>query len=404
MNNFQVNEENTLCAAKWLQVTLDLHHGLSKSCHHTAWNTIDINDVRVDPTYLFNTKKVLEERQEMLNGDRPKSCYFCWDIEDKVKKITSDRFKKSKSPWSLNHLQRLSAASNNQKIIPSYLEVLFDNTCNLSCLYCSADSSSLIEQQMSKRIHLSPTVKQHREKRYKKSPYNEEFTNSFFNYLPQLLETLHTLRITGGEPLLSKGSDTLIDFLINNKYPKLTFAINTNLSLPRSHIESFSTKLSLIKENVIKTQLFISIDTIGNDASFIRKGLSFDLFEKNIQSIIKQHQDVDIIIMATLTSLSIPSLRSFLEYIISLKENHPSLTLDITPLKEPSFLSICIMKKHELETLSDCYTYMNSSLSVFSQQEIKQLKMCLDLANSYQSTEREIDRRDLLIKELSTIS
>ena len=58
------------------------------------------------------------------------------------------------------------------------------------------------------------------------NPYVEIFGNG-----TELYPKLHTLRITGGEPLLSKDTWKVMDELIENPNPNLIFCVNTNLML-----------------------------------------------------------------------------------------------------------------------------------------------------------------------------
>ena len=51
----------------------------------------------------------------------------------------------------------------------------------------------------------------------------------FGNGKIELYPKLHTLRITGGEPLLSKDTWKVMDELIENPNPNLIFCVNTNL-------------------------------------------------------------------------------------------------------------------------------------------------------------------------------
>lgn len=405
MSTFKVSSNNTLCAAKWLQVTLDLYHGMSKSCHHTNWNLINIEDTRENINYLFNTKSVINERDAMLNGDQPAACSFCWDIEDTDKDTTSDRYIKTNSDWSQNYLDRINIDDSKKITIPSYLEVLFDHICNLSCLYCSADSSSTIEWQMSKNINVDNQIIKHRKKRYKKSPHQQEFISLFFNNLNNILLNLHTIRITGGEPLLSKDAQNLITYVAKYNYQHLTFGINTNLSLKSHLIKNFSSKIDLLKSKVKDIQLFVSIDSIYENASKIRKGLNFDLFDYNIRFMASEHQSIQIILMCTLTSLSLIKLKEFLSYVLELKKLNSNIILDINPLKEPSFLSILTLTKEERKALCDSLDFMRLNNRLFSQKEIDKLNMCVKISKGNKdANQKEIMQRDSLINDLSLIS
>ena len=54
---------------------------------------------------------------------------------------------------------------------------------------------------------------------------------------------MHVFRITGGEPLLSKHTMKVIDYLLENPQPNLDFAINTNACPPHKIWKSFILKI-----------------------------------------------------------------------------------------------------------------------------------------------------------------
>ena len=72
----------SFCLAKWNQVTLHLGAGLTHSCHHPAPHKIPIEEVEENHTALHNTlhKKLL--RKQMMEGQRPVECNYCWRVED----------------------------------------------------------------------------------------------------------------------------------------------------------------------------------------------------------------------------------------------------------------------------------------------------------------------------------
>ena len=75
---------------------------------------------------------------------------------------------------------------------------------------------------------------------YKNSDENP-YVESFWNWWPDLYNDLHTFRITGGEPLLSKDTWKVLDFIDTTEFPNrnLNLSINSNLGSPKALIEKF---------------------------------------------------------------------------------------------------------------------------------------------------------------------
>ena len=66
--------------------------------HHCRPIVTPKEDVINDHTALTNNEKVKQYRQQMLDGERPRECNYCWTREDQG--LTSDRILKS-SKFSL---------------------------------------------------------------------------------------------------------------------------------------------------------------------------------------------------------------------------------------------------------------------------------------------------------------
>jgi len=70
------------CLAKWTQVTIHLQLGRTHSCHHPDTHPIPLVELNRNPSALHNTRFKKEKRKEMLEGQRPSECQYCWNVED----------------------------------------------------------------------------------------------------------------------------------------------------------------------------------------------------------------------------------------------------------------------------------------------------------------------------------
>ena len=177
----------SFCAAKWLQVTIDLLHGTTHSCHHPARHEIPLTELKNNPSALHNTNFKKYTRNQMLSGVRPKECEYCWLIEDLSSDMLSDRYLKSLDTWSLPHLARLSNMPWDSDVNPTYLEVMFDKTCNLACAYCFAEVSSSIEKEMNEFGPYPVSNSGHRlVSSNRKFENANPFINAFWKWLPEI--------------------------------------------------------------------------------------------------------------------------------------------------------------------------------------------------------------------------
>jgi len=121
-----------LCLAKWKQVSLHLQTGLNNSCYHPPLHAIDPVAIAANPAALHNTEYKKTQRQIMLRQERPAECSYCWNMEDQGK--LSDRHYRSGEPWAAVDFEQIKNSTGAEDdIIPSYVEVNFNNACNLKC-------------------------------------------------------------------------------------------------------------------------------------------------------------------------------------------------------------------------------------------------------------------------------
>jgi len=339
---------NTICSAKWLQVTTLLYNGMTHSCHHNKRHKIDYEAVQKDPTLLHNTPEKILDRQEMRAGKRPEACEYCWAFEEHGN--LSDRsFKSTNRLWSKPFLDRLQTDNP----IPSFFEVAFDSTCNFKCMYCSPESSSKWMEEV-KRHGAYPTSDRFNNVQYlekeKRLPipqreYNP-YIEAFWKWWPILRENLAQFRITGGEPLLSKNTWRAIDELIEKPNKDMIFGINTNLGVEEVLIDKLVEKAKILEQNLKRCEVYTSCEAFGNQAEYIRFGLKYDQFIKNCYKILNGTEKVVLTFMTTISSLSLDSLKEFIIDVQAMQEKYPDrVYYDLAVLHYPAFMTVRLLDK-----------------------------------------------------------
>ncbi len=323
---------------------MDLVHGTTHSCHHPKRHRIDKDAVRHNPALLHNTAQKKAARKKMLSGERPPECQYCWNIEDTPGDHLSDRFVKSMDPWSWPHLDEVLECGSEGDYTPQYLEVMFDNACNFACSYCLADISTSIKKEMKEHGPYKVGNATHRmaDPAWATDFKRDEnpFLNAFWKWLPEIWKNLKVLRVTGGEPFLSKHTFRLLDYCLENPNPNLALAFNSNLGIERERLERYQKLALQLKEaRAVKSQeLYVSIDSIGEHAEYIRRGLNYDQFVHNLELFLEDASFSRITLMCTFNLLSIPRFDRFIETVEELKKKYPHFVLDMSYLKEPEYL------------------------------------------------------------------
>lgn len=348
-------QSSTMCTAKWLQTTTTLYNGHTHSCHHPQPHKIPLEELSLNKTALHNTNHKKAARAQMLSGERPPECGYCWNIEDLPGEHVSDRvYKSTDQTWSYPFLDRVLDARESGDVLPTYFEVAFETTCNFKCVYCSPDVSSKwmeeIVQYGSYPTTWSTGSLDWLRKSEKMPIPNREanpYVDAFWEWWPELYKGLDTFRVTGGEPLLSKNMWKLLDYIKENPRKDFTLAINTNMQVPDHLIDRFIAAYDEIKPLIRDFQVFTSCEAKGNQADYIRFGMDYPKFMANVEKFLTNtRQDSHISFMITFNALSVPSFKEFLGDIYDLRVKYNQddsvnrVPMMVSYLRWPPFLGM----------------------------------------------------------------
>lgn len=346
-------KSETFCGAKWYNATIWLGSGQTTSCHHPLPHAIDLEEIKINPAALHNTKKKKHERSQMQKGERPSGCEYCWKIEDIGRDNISDRVYKTVI-YSDEDLTRAFNTNPDEDINLRTLEISFDRTCQFACSYCNPAFSSTWVRDVNTngpyinlisdgRNHFTHT---HDSSQLYKFGESNPYVTAFFKWWESdLYQTLDELRITGGEPLMSGYTWQLLDWFKTNKgRSKTRLAINSNLGT--------QVDLDRLFNSVdVPIDLYTSNEAIGAQAEYIRDGLEWDRWVNTVELVLDTQINYKLRalhIMCTINALCLDSLADFLECIIKWKlsygKNAVNFSLNI--LRFPSFQSALILPDH----------------------------------------------------------
>jgi len=404
----------TFCLAKWHHVTLYLQTGETHSCYHPAPHKIELEELKDNPSALHNTSHKKLERKEMLEGIKTKGCQYCWNIEAMGPNYISDRHIKTASIFTEERYKQVKTNPWDFNVNPEYVEISFGNECNFKCGYCHPKASSRFYNEI-KQFGPVTTVKNHRcdinwmdlYEREEKNPY----VDAWWKWWPELRKTLTILRITGGEPLMHTSTWKLLDSLEKDPMPKLELNINSNLGVKSRLVDKMIESInSLTASNSIKRfKLYTSIDTWGPRAEYIRTGLDLMLWERNLDTYLKETGQ-PISFMITFNILSVTTFKELLVKILEWramynnynKTDQPQMVRFDTPyLKEPLQYDMNILPKEDfMPYMHDSLKFMENNLdetdlNKFSPVEFEKFRRVVDyMKSTVYSDEKLIEGRE----------
>jgi len=345
------SKSKSFCGAKWYNATTWLGSGTTASCHHPPAHKIPIVEVEANPTAIHNTEHKKEMRRMMQNGERPRECEYCWKMEDMGKDAVSDRTFKS-IIYTDDELQQAYQADANENTNLKTFEIAFDRVCNLACSYCNASFSTTWAKDINKNGPYENLVSDgagafHQNGDWAQPYKNDEdnpYIQAFWKWWESgLADSLEELRITGGEPLMSGNTWKLFDWF-NAQDTNMRFAINSNLIAKDDIIDKLIDKTQGMKH----FDLYTSCEAVGAQAEYIRDGLDYELWLKNIKRMLTEGNCNGINIMMTINSLCLFSITEFLDEVYKLKELTQSRTptVSVNLLRFPSFQSPLALPNH----------------------------------------------------------
>jgi pyruvate-formate lyase-activating enzyme len=195
------------------------------------------------------------------------------------------------------------------EVVPTILEVYFNNTCNMACLYCGSHFSTKWEEE-NKRFGVFEQGRVQFGHNQPSNPNYQRMLADFWRYLIEKDRYKHIryYQILGGEPFFQPEFDTSLDFWESHPNPELTFNIITNLKVPtkkfRAYIDRFG---AMVQSGALKRlQITGSLDAWGPQEEYVRWGLDLEEWQENWEYLL----DKDWIVMCMNTAISALTIKT----------------------------------------------------------------------------------------------
>ena len=293
-------------------------------------------------TEIYNSKPVINLRNEFRNGQYPSGCSSCWNAESlglpSVRQLGKVKFKEI---WY--NIDYTQDDYNNLQV----LDLKLGNECNLSCRICNEKNSSKIADFKVKHNFIN---KQQFDLIKDLSKWSEQ--DEFYQQLELLAKNLRYLDIYGGEPLMVRRHFNFLRRLI-----ELDVAKNIKIDY-NSNGTIYSEMFFDIWQHFKEVKISFSIDDIGNRFELQRNNASWDQVEKNIKKYILKKSDQFLVdVFPTVSIMNIYYLPELLNW-IDQQDFSQGPTLNV--LEHPNFLSIKKLTRLARELVLEKFKNHNS--------------------------------------------
>jgi pyruvate-formate lyase-activating enzyme len=288
---------------------------------------------------FHNTEKKMHERNLMLKGEWPTdSCQYCRKIEEN--NGFSDRQLHLTIPDQ--YPKELDVDPTEVTVTPRILEVYFNYTCNLACLYCIPTLSSKINQE-NKKFGVFEKNGVTLESVEIQSDHSQ-LIEKFWGWMDGNSANLTRFNVLGGEPFYQSEFYNCLEYFNNTSHPDLEFCIVTNLMVSPDKLQESVAKFKsmLAKKKIRRVDITCSIDCWGPEQEYVRHGIDLDLWVKNFEYLLSQKW-ITLNINQTISTLTIKTMPELLEKLAKWRETRPVGHFFSVVAPQPTYMAPAIV-------------------------------------------------------------
>lgn len=328
---------------------------------------------------VWNGTMIKNIRVQLLNNEQPKECAKCYKQESVGFRSPRIQFNDDFG----SHEQKAREVTKSDGTVEDlnliYWDFRFSNLCNFKCRMCGHELSSAWYDET---IEMKPNYKFDRI-----IHINDNSIVNINQYLERFFDVVEEIYFAGGEPLLMDEHYFILDKLIELGRTDVKLRYNTNLS-----------KMSYKGKNVLDywryfqdVNVHVSIDGKGKVAEYIRSGLRWDNFERNLKNVI-EIPNVKLGIGITTQILNVCDLPNLTDYLLDLGIDEQKFIMN-NILKTPIYYNISIipleLKTQIVKILLDyTKTLENRGLMKLREDYIGIIKTLLGSASSLEQFEK----------------
>jgi MoaA/NifB/PqqE/SkfB family radical SAM enzyme len=340
--NFLLDESKMFCMYPWVHLHAWPTGGAYPCC--MAEHDGDVGNTKENTLEeIWNGPGMREIRNNMLNEKPSKACVRCYESENSG--FFSGR--KSANKHHGHHIERALATQSDgsaDKFEMTYWDIRFSNLCNLSCRSCGhIFSSSWYKDQAALA---GPEWK----KQNQVLNYAGRTEMDMWEQLEPHLEFVEQIYFAGGEPLMMKEHYNILDELEKRGKFDVRLVYNTNFT----HTKLKDREVFDYWKKFDSVAVGASLDGMGPQAEYIRKGTKWDVVERNRELMMKVCPNVDFYVSPTLSIMNAWHITDFHKSWVE-KGYIRHQDLNVNCLQDPAHFRIDIAPNNVKKELIDRY-------------------------------------------------
>lgn len=192
--------KENLCIAPWLSVYVDPSGRIDNCC--VSKNALGQVEQDQNLEVVLTQGKNYQVQSAMQRNERVDGCSWCYDRSHSLQKMFWGKFPDTQDP--------LYQSAGQFEL--RYLDLRWRNLCNYACIYCTPELSSSWATELGRPVEIESQARRNLQK-----------------YILERLGTVKEVYLAGGEPLLMKEHEPVLQELLKVS-PDCYITVNTNLS------------------------------------------------------------------------------------------------------------------------------------------------------------------------------
>ena len=370
---------------------LNYKHQYSSCCPIQSDRLSKFTDTII-PSEIFNSKDFKKNRIDLLNGDWPKGCDLCKEIENNNGHsmrqdfpFSGNRFENETPGFSCYEYFNKETGYVDRKGL-KHVELKFSNSCNMSCLHCSHVYSSGWTKRLSNYVPDDEVIQYDLKQLLKtihvdddnsiKLGLNLNETKIICEDLNINFPNIQRIDITGGEVLTQKQFFLALKLL--SKHPNiknLKISFHSNFNVEIDYVE-----LSHLLKQFGHSTITISIDAGKNIYSYFRDGDWKTLIE-NIKKFRNVNNFTQLDCVVTFSAYQLLDIKNIYTSLFDLDFN----TIKTSIVQTPSYINPSILMTDFKNDLRKDFDSVIETIHIEHQKRVKDIKNNKSL-NSYNPT------------------